>query len=82
VVGSNVGGIPEGVMDAQTGLLVTPGDHELLAEAISLLVRDPVRAAAMGELGRQRVAAEFSWASIAAQTAALYARLVRAASGD
>jgi glycosyltransferase involved in cell wall biosynthesis len=36
----------------------------------------------MGELGRQRVAAEFSWASIAAQTAALYTELVRAASGD
>jgi starch synthase len=79
VVGSNVGGIPEVVLDAQTGLLVTPGDHELLAEAISSLVRDPARAAAMGELGRQRVEADFSWASIAAQTAALYTQLARAA---
>jgi starch synthase len=74
-----VGGIPEVVLDAQTGLLVTPGDHELLAEAISSLVRDPARAAAMGELGRQRVEADFSWASIAAQTAALYTQLARAA---
>ncbi|HYS33669.1 MAG TPA: glycogen synthase, partial [Streptosporangiaceae bacterium] len=37
VVGSNVGGIPEVVADAQTGLLVPPGDHDLLAEAISSL---------------------------------------------
>jgi alpha-maltose-1-phosphate synthase len=79
VVGSNVGGIPEVVMDAQTGLLVPPGDHVLLAEAISSLVSDPARAAAMGQLGRQHVAAEFSWASIAAQTAALYTELARAA---
>jgi alpha-maltose-1-phosphate synthase len=78
VVGSNVGGIPEVVSDAQTGLLVPPDDHVLLAEAISSLVSDPARAAAMGELGRRRVIAEFSWASIAAQTAALYTELTRA----
>lgn len=77
VVASNVGGIPEVVMDAQTGLLVPSGDHVLLAEAISSLVGDPARAAAMGQLGRQRVKAEFSWASIAAQTAALYTELTR-----
>ena len=78
VVASSVGGIPEVVMDAQTGLLVPAGDPVLLADAISSLVGDPVRAAAMGQLGRQRVAAEFSWAGIAAQTAALYTELVRA----
>jgi alpha-maltose-1-phosphate synthase len=77
VVASNVGGIPEVVADAQTGLLVPPGDPALLAAAISSLVTDPARAAAMGQLGRQRVAAEFSWASVAAQTAALYTELTR-----
>ena len=77
VVGSRVGGIPEVVLDAQTGLLVPPGDHVLLAEALASLVGDRARAAALGELGREHVAAEFSWASIAAQTAALYADLAR-----
>jgi alpha-maltose-1-phosphate synthase len=77
VVASSVGGIPEVVADAQTGLLVPPGDPALLAAAISSLVTDPARAAAMGQLGRQRVAAEFSWASVAAQTAALYTELTR-----
>ncbi|MGN6790882.1 MAG: glycogen synthase [Streptosporangiaceae bacterium] len=79
VVGSNIGGIPEVVLDAQTGLLVPPGDDVTLAEALASLLSDPARAAAMGELGRERVAAEFSWASIAAQTAALYTDLVREA---
>jgi len=77
VVASSVGGIPEVVADAQTGLLVPPGDPALLAAAISSLVTDPARAAAMGRLGRERVVAEFSWASVAAQTAALYTELTR-----
>jgi starch synthase len=81
VVASGVGGIPEVVADAQTGLLVPPGDPEQLAEAISSLVSDPARARAMGQLGRQRVAAEFSWASVAAQTAALYSELTRSQPG-
>jgi starch synthase len=77
VVGSSVGGIPEVVADAQTGLLVPPGDPATLAEALTSLVTDPARATAMGQLGRQRVTAEFSWASIAAQTSALYTTLTR-----
>jgi starch synthase len=77
VVASRVGGIPEVVLDGQTGLLVPPGDHVLLAEALASLVGDRARAAALGELGREHVAAEFSWASIAAQTAALYTDLAR-----
>ena len=77
VVGSAVGGIPEVVADGRTGLLVPPGDHVRLAEALSALTAGPARAAAMGQLGRQRAVAEFSWASIAAQTVALYAGLAR-----
>jgi starch synthase len=77
VVGSAVGGIPEVVADGQTGLLVPPGDPVRLAEALAALTADPARATAMGQHGRQRAIEEFSWASIAAQTAALYAGLAR-----
>jgi starch synthase len=75
VVGSRTGGIPEVVADGETGLLVPPGEPEPLAEALNALIRDPDRAAAMGQAGRKRVVAEFGWAAIAAQTAALYAEL-------
>jgi starch synthase len=76
VVGSRTGGIPEVVADGETGLLVPPGEPEPLAEALNALIRDPDRAAAMGQAGRKRAVAEFGWPAIAAQTAALYAELV------
>ncbi len=77
VVASGVGGIPEVVADGQTGLLVPASDPAALASATNSLVADPARAQRMGELGRKRAAAEFSWSSIAAQTAALYAKVLR-----
>jgi len=77
VVASRIGGIPEVVADGETGLLVPPGDDGALAGAINVLVRDPGRAAAMGQLGRKRAVTEFGWAAVAAQTAALYEELAR-----
>ena len=79
VVGSRTGGIPEVVADGETGLLVPPGDPGQLAEALNALLRDPARAQAMGQAGRKRAVAEFGWQAIAAQTAALYAKLVNRA---
>jgi alpha-maltose-1-phosphate synthase len=75
VVASGVGGIPEVVSDGETGLLVPPGDHEALSGALNSLLVDPDRAGAMGRLGRERAIAQFGWAAIAAQTAALYSEL-------
>jgi len=76
VVGSRTGGIPEVVAEGETGLLVPPGEPELLADALNVLLRDPDRARAMGQAGRKRAVAEFGWPAIAAQTAELYAKLV------
>jgi starch synthase len=75
VVGSRVGGIPEVVQDSVTGLLVPPEDPASLADALNMMVRDPERAAGMGQAGRERAVTEFSWDAVAAQTAALYAEL-------
>jgi starch synthase len=77
VVASRVGGIPEVVDGGVTGLLVPPQDPASLADALNLLLRDPGRADAMGLAGRERAVAEFSWDTVAAQTAALYAELAR-----
>jgi alpha-maltose-1-phosphate synthase len=79
VVASRTGGIPEVVADGETGLLVPPGEPAPLAEALNALLRDPDRARAMGQAGRKRAVAEFGWPAIAAQTVALYAKLVNGA---
>lgn len=81
VVASAVGGIPEVVVDGETGLLVeyTPDDvvgfEAALADRINLLVRDPDLADQMGRAGRERAVASFDWAAIADQTVALYRSL-------
>ena len=75
MVASRVGGIPEVVGDGETGLLVPPDDAGALAGALNSLLRDPDRAHAMGERGRERAIADFSWPAIAAQTVALYSEL-------
>jgi alpha-maltose-1-phosphate synthase len=72
VVASAVGGIPEVVVDGETGLLVRPGDPEALADALARLLADPGRGAAMGRAGRRRVEELFAWERIAERTLATY----------
>ena len=76
VVASRTGGIPEVVDDGVTGLLVPPDDEERLAAALNALTSTPERAAAMGQAGRARAIAEFSWTTVATQTAELYASIL------
>ena len=76
VVASRVGGIPEVVVDGETGLLVPPEDPDALARAINELVADPARAQRMGEAGRVRAVEEFGWDRVAEKTAELYRTLV------
>jgi starch synthase len=82
VVASRVGGIPEIVVEGETGELVdwdeaAPGAFEAgLADRIGALLAEPGRAARMGEAGRRRVVEKFSWPTIANQTVELYRSLV------
>jgi glycosyltransferase involved in cell wall biosynthesis len=61
VVSLDVAPIGEVVRPEQEGLLVSEGDEEALAAAITRLLVDPVRASSMGRAGRERVVAHFSW---------------------
>lgn len=70
VVAGNVAGALDAVVDGETGLLVDPTDHVALAAALSSLLADPARAAALGRAGRER-AREFAWPRIAARVEAL-----------
>jgi glycosyltransferase involved in cell wall biosynthesis len=72
VIASDVGGLPEIVVDGETGLIVPRADHERLAGAIVELASDLPRAATMGQAGRQRALAAFPQERCTEQTAALY----------
>jgi glycosyltransferase involved in cell wall biosynthesis len=60
VVASAVGGIPEMIVDGETGLLVPPSDVPALAAALKRLLLDPTLAARLGEQARARVARLFT----------------------
>jgi glycosyltransferase involved in cell wall biosynthesis len=64
VVASRVGGVPELVVDDETGLLVPPGDPEALTAAIVRMLSDPAGAARMGAAGTARARALFSIESL------------------
>ncbi|HET7398088.1 MAG TPA: glycogen synthase [Intrasporangium sp.] len=86
VVATATGGIPEVVVDGETGWLVpiqqltdgtgTPVDPDRfvadLAAALTDAVSDVDRAGRMGAAGRQRAVDSFSWASIGERTLAVY----------
>ena len=55
VVASRVSGIPEVVLDPETGWLVPPEDAAALARALTGLLAAPAEARARGERGRQRL---------------------------
>jgi glycosyltransferase involved in cell wall biosynthesis len=60
VVSTNIGGIPEMVMQNETGFLVQPGDPIALAKAIENVVDNRSLAQRLGEAGHQRAQKLFS----------------------
>jgi spore coat protein SA len=67
VVSTRAGGIPEIVIEGETGLLAEPGDPNSLADSILRLVSDPDRREAMGRAGKHRLAENFTWDHTAAE---------------
>lgn len=65
VVGADAGGVPDAIVDGETGYLVPPADPEALAQALSSLLAHPERARAMGHAGRIRAETVASWDTVA-----------------
>ena len=60
VVATRHAGIPEVVLDGESGYLVDEGDVAAMAAAIARLIEDPALAARLGDCGRRRVQEGFT----------------------
>ncbi len=76
IVASRVGGLPEIVRDAATGLLVPPGDSAALGAAIVGLLDDRRLALSLGSAAAERVALEFGVDAMVAGNLAVYEALL------
>lgn len=81
VIACDAGGMPEAVIDQETGLLVPPGDVAALTTAIERLLSEPERAEAFGAKGRERMFASFSTSAMAQGNVNVY-RAVMAARAE
>jgi glycosyltransferase involved in cell wall biosynthesis len=75
IVATTAGGIPEIVVDGETGVLVPPRDHAAMAGAIVTLLGDQSRRRDMGARGFERVRTRFTVERMVAETAAVYERV-------
>lgn len=76
VIASRAGGIPDIVIDGETGWLSDPGDSEVLARRILDVISDPNEARRVAAQGKRRAEARFSWERILEETGVVYASAV------
>lgn len=76
VIGSRMGGIPELVVDGETGLLFDSGDASQLRDCLNLVMAEPDRRRQMGRKARQRVEGEFSLQVHNTRLLTIYERLL------
>jgi glycosyltransferase involved in cell wall biosynthesis len=74
-VATRVGGVPELIVDGESGLLVAPDDASALADAIDRLLEDEAARTALGESAARRVEERFGAAQTAGRMVELYERL-------
>ena len=77
VVATQVGGVPEVVVQGETGILVPPGDADALAHALIELLQDREKAQRMGSAGRVRAERHFDVRSMVENTEKVYRELLQ-----
>lgn len=77
VVASSSGGIPDAVVDGETGILVPEESFQNIADALTLLYREPETRRKMGRFARERARTQFSPEAIATDFRDEFARASR-----
>jgi glycogen synthase len=75
IVASRTGGIPDIIDDGVNGLLVAPGDPQVLARTVDYLLADPDLARRLGEAARE-LARDYDWGVLAERVLAIYRSLI------
>lgn len=76
VIASDVGGVSEAVVDGETGFLVPRGDIHTLAARLTRIVDDGRLRKQMGDKGRERFLANFTFDRMVEQTLEVYNRVL------
>ena len=76
VVVSNVGGLPEVVVDGETGFVIPADDPPALAESLKRLIMNPELRSAMGTAGRRFVRRNYQWSECVTLMENLYRQVV------
>ncbi|HVA63907.1 MAG TPA: glycosyltransferase family 4 protein, partial [Terriglobales bacterium] len=79
VVAGRSGGIPDAVVDGETGLLVDPLSPAAVADGLQRLLADPALRTKLGAQGRERVRRQFHWEAAADQVRRLHLDLLAGA---
>ncbi len=74
---SNVGGLPEIVIDGKTGFIVEPRSPEQAAEAISKYITDPSLKDKMGENARLFVEQNYDWKNSVSEQLDIYSKIIK-----
>jgi len=77
VIASNLPGVRSVVSDGEDGLLAGPGDVDDLVSKIEALLSDPRRSRQMGERGRAKVEARYTWDKIIPTLASVYEEVLQ-----
>jgi glycosyltransferase involved in cell wall biosynthesis len=79
VISTNVGGIPEFLVDNENGFVIEPRDPEQLTQKVLALLQNPQRAVEMGKRGRELIEQKLDWWLITNQVIELYHKLLETA---
>lgn len=77
VVASNIGGLPEVVLNRKTGYLVEPRNVEELCKALEELIENKEKRLKMGKEGRKWIEKNYNWDENAYRMEALYKKVKR-----
>ncbi len=76
VVGFDVGGIPEMVVDGHTGYIATTGDAQSLSKSIQLLIDQPERCVELGKNARNKVELDYAESIVAKKYLEFYKSII------